>query len=188
MARRNINWDEIKRAYIYGIKDKKTGGVTYPAYRDLEKMFNVSLRSVARKAKEGNWIVEKEMVQNRINKQINKKKEEIMVDENITFSKDCFNISKGLLKILGNKLIDKENNKLNEKLPTIEARRIMETVQMIQNVGIKALEGTSDNKSAIDELVNMFKSYWEDDISTVEEMETLEDLEDLEEMKLGLTE
>jgi len=162
MAKRKIDWEAVKREYIYGYIENNRR--IYPTYRDLAERHNITLKALGSRAKRDNWTVEKEMACNRISQKVSEKQEEMLIDEHLKFSKNCFSIAQAALKILGKKLIDEENNTLRFDTQTTELRRIMETTQIVQNIGLKALEGTSSQKSSIDELVGMFKEYWNDNV------------------------
>lgn len=89
MGRRNLPRDEIRNAYILGIKNEK-GERIYPTYEELRRKYGVSYDTLSRWAKQENWLKLREENRKALLEKSEKRTVEILADEIAENNRESF--------------------------------------------------------------------------------------------------
>jgi len=146
-----INWDKVRTEYITGVDNK---GRKH-SLRSLAKQFGISIAGVEQRSKKEGWVKLREDYLDRIQRTIEKRKEDLLINQALRFDEEIFKATLAILSILNSRLIVIKVDgtaEPNHKLPTMEIQRIANILQMIQPVREKAIgdAGGADESSLTD--------------------------------------
>jgi len=136
---KKYNWDQIRREFIYGIKDDD-GEVWFPSIQDLHERHGVSTNYLYRKKNENGWGEERE----RINKELEKKEYEKqieLIDNAQKFNEEMLEIITYAVQHVKSHL---KNNPTEEPKEIKDLKRLSTTLETYQKIGRLSLGQHTD--------------------------------------------
>ena len=82
-----LNWNEIKRLYVYGgdspmaigKPNKATGKVHLPSYDEIANFYNAHIQTIAKRARRENWVDLRKFTQEEISKKTEERLKEMQI-------------------------------------------------------------------------------------------------------------
>lgn len=159
-----VNWITVEQEYVTGYVDAG-GELYYPSLQDLATRYDLEKNTVAKHSMAKNWVKKRSDYQDLIRKKVTEQKAVDYASEIAQFSKDMFNIAKGLKQSIANKVFDIRKDhtgkvvrvQYNENLNTLEMRRLAEVSIMVQNIQKNTVDDihVKKDKTSLDDLVEI---------------------------------
>ena len=163
-AKPKVNWIKIEQEYVTGYTDDG-GELFYPSLQDLANRYSLERNTVAKHSMSKNWVQKRADYQDLIRKKVTEQKAVDYASEITQFSKDMFNIAKGLKQSIANKVFDIKKDhsgkvvrvQYNENLNTLEMRRLAEVSIMVQNIQKNTVDDihVRKDRTSLDDLVDI---------------------------------
>lgn len=152
MAKRDIRKikEKIKLEFIQGTMDDDNIR-NYPSMRELSRKYKTTANTVSRWAKDGDWVIERQMFQNNLTKKISEKKVNKLAEKAATFDQNCLTVADGMIREVGRRL--QENLAAMRGDTKAEALKIYE----IKDLSQAAINGQKLGKLALGEASEIHK-------------------------------
>lgn len=151
-----LNWNEIKRLYIYGgdaptaigKPNKATGMIHLPSYEEIANFYGVHYQTIAKRARKENWVETRKFTQEEIANKTQERLKEMQIKSLAEVNAENYKIASAVQsKFLEQLMKDKT---------TVYAGDALAWSKLKQEVAEKASGVEEDNNDAYKDFVNRF--------------------------------